>query len=272
MEFSKKYGKLMEQLGFKKNEIQFYFALLEMGRARVRDIAQKAGIHRVNAYATLESLLKKGLVTQEFLAKGSHSRLITPVKPTHLIELARDAQKKATRLHWGFEDALPELEALCNIEGFRPKVKFFEGIEGMKAVYEDTLKEGKEIMAFTGWEELERVKSFREYMEVYPKERAQRGIGIRILCKPSDISAYWETRKKEELREQRYLPEEYQIGTEINIYGDKIGILSFKQEQIGIIIESKEIAYTLRMAFELIWATAPSQASGVQRTGTRRKK
>ena len=59
---------------------------------------------------------------------------------------------------------------------------------------------------------------------------------------------------KEELRESILLPEkEFPISNEINIYQNKVAILSFGDEKIGIIIESQQIADTQRAIFNLLW-------------------
>lgn len=253
VQFSKKYLRILGTLGLNKNEIKFYLASLELGLAPIAAIAKKAGIHRVNAYGIIPRLKEKGLIAEE---NKPHQRLIIPSHPSRIKELAREQQKKVTRLRWQVEDLVPELLALYSTEGEQPRIRFFEGVEGMKAVYEDTLNERKPMRAFTGYGEIMNVPEFKKYMEQYPDERAARGISIKILCWPSEASEYWAKKAKAQLREQRYFTSQQDFGTEINIYGDKLGILSFKKECVGIIIESKEIAQTLQTIFDELWKFA----------------
>ncbi|MEK7173090.1 MAG: hypothetical protein AAB740_03875, partial [Patescibacteria group bacterium] len=52
------------------------------------------------------------------------------------------------------------------------------------------------------------------------------------------------------------------FANEINIYDDKVSIISFgKDELIGMIIESKEIANTQRAIFKMAWAFAKTHSS-----------
>ncbi|KKU45024.1 MAG: hypothetical protein UX62_C0043G0003 [Microgenomates group bacterium GW2011_GWA2_46_7] len=59
---------------------------------------------------------------------------------------------------------------------------------------------------------------------------------------------------KEELRETIILPrKDFPVSNEINIYQNKVAIMSFGDEKIGIIIESQQIADTQRAIFNLLW-------------------
>jgi len=48
-------------------------------------------------------------------------------------------------------------------------------------------------------------------------------------------------------------PEKFDFTNEINIYDDKVAIISFKNELIGMIIESTEIANSQRAIFNMCW-------------------
>ena len=52
----------------------------------------------------------------------------------------------------------------------------------------------------------------------------------------------------------RLIPtEKFNFTNEINIYDDKVAIISFKEELIGMIIESTEIANSQRAIFDMCW-------------------
>ncbi len=66
-------------------------------------------------------------------------------------------------------------------------------------------------------------------------------------------------RDKEELRQCRLIDiEKFPFKNQINIFGNKIMIASYR-DQMGVIIESKEIADTQRAIFELAWLGAASE-------------
>ena len=54
---------LFRSLGFYENEIRAYLGLAEIGKSTAHLLSKKLGIPRSTAYAALESLVKKGLVS-----------------------------------------------------------------------------------------------------------------------------------------------------------------------------------------------------------------
>ena len=55
-------------------------------------------------------------------------------------------------------------------------------------------------------------------------------------------------------RKMRLIPEDqFNFTNEINIYDDKVSIISFKDELIGMIIESNEISSSQRAIFDMCW-------------------
>ena len=53
--------------------------------------------------------------------------------------------------------------------------------------------------------------------------------------------------------ETKYLPLKAGIASDLIIYGNKVAMAVFRGKPMGIIIESKEIAETLRALFSLAW-------------------
>ena len=58
------------------------------------------------------------------------------------------------------------------------------------------------------------------------------------------------------LTEVKILPKEYMTPTHISIVGDKVGIILWSEEPLGILIENKEIADSFRSYFKLLWNIA----------------
>ena len=53
---------LLKEFGFKEKEATVYLGLLELGEAKVHDIALKAKISRSTTYEILEKLAEEGMV------------------------------------------------------------------------------------------------------------------------------------------------------------------------------------------------------------------
>ena len=211
---------------------------------------REAKMNRTTGYSVLDSLVGKGLVTisgkkpkQEYVAES----------PDNLLEYLNHEAEEASARAKEVENLIPELKSIHNVMG-RPKVMFYEGEEGVERVYEDSLTSHETIRAYANINDLR--GKLPAYFKTYFKRRAEKGISIRGIV-PADESAIEHSKRdKEELREMALVPEEkYYFSPEINIYDDKIMIASWK-ENLGIIIQSKEIADAMKTGFELAWAEA----------------
>ena len=119
---------LLNKLGFSDNKAKIYQAVLSLGSAPVSAIAQKAGIVRSTTYKILSELARDGLV--EMTDQGV--KKFAALHPRALINL-QDNKKSA------LERLLPELLGIYSSPKFKPKMRFYEGEEGKKKVFEDIL-------------------------------------------------------------------------------------------------------------------------------------
>ena len=82
---------------------------------------------------------------------------------------------------------------------------------------------------------------------------------IKLLANRSSDSEDLKRSDIKELRQTRFVPNEYSFDTANYIFGDKIAILSLKQEPfVAVLIDDKAIAKTNKMYFDLIWKMASS--------------
>ena len=142
--------------------------------------------------------------------------------------------------------------SIHNVMG-RPKVRFYEGTEGLQHVYEDTLSSHEEILAYASVADIQ--PTLPHYFPLYYKRRAKKGIlsapYSRNLPMPANVPV-WTGRNWQSL----IVPaDKYGFHPEINIYDNKVMIASWR-EKLGIIIESSEIADAMKKIYELAWAEA----------------
>jgi sugar-specific transcriptional regulator TrmB len=198
----------------------------------------------------LESLISKGLVSisgkeplQEYVAENPES-------------IAKLLQKQISQKQEELTEAqklLPELKSLHNINN-RPQIRFYEGKEGMEAVYEDTLTSHETIRAYANVEDTE--VTLPAYFPKYYHRRAAKGIHIRAIFPDNPMGRNRQSHDKEESRESLIIPgDKYFFSPEINIYDNKVMIASWR-DKLGIIMESKEIAEAMKSIFELAWEEA----------------
>jgi len=248
-----KFENLGKEAGLSQNEVKVYLANLDLGPSPVQKIAQKASLSRMACYTILESLLSKGLVSH--FIKGK-KRYWAASNPDRLLELSREKERKLDQEKDQIRQFLPELKSIYNLAGKKPEVRFYEGVEGLKAIYEDTLSSREDFLVYSSLADVDRLIPDQKFWSRYIKKRVSLGIRAKGICPRSKEALKLTKTDKQELREIRFLPEGEDLGpTETYIYDDKVAMLSFSGEIVGVVIENKEFAETQRKIFERIWRT-----------------
>lgn len=238
---------ILEATGLTGKEAELFLAGLQFGTAPASDYAKKTGINRITAYTTLETLVQKGLFTK---VRKIRAKWYAPVAPEYV---ALEAKKNAEAL----DRALPELRSLQGSKYRKPRVRFFEGWEGARHVYEDSLTAQTEILNFANSAVVRR--QWLRYDEEYVAERVKRGIHLRGIAPDDATGRRVQGEDEQMLREIRLVPAaEFDFKNEIKIYDQKVAIVSFGSEKeiFGVIMESKEVAETQRQIFEMAWRYA----------------
>ncbi len=233
---------LLAGLGLSESQAAVYLAALELGQATMQALARKSGVKRTSIYNFIEELKDRSLITE---TKKQKRRVYSAVDPEHLIEIEKTRLKELERL-------TPELKAIQNKSKTKPRVTFYEGMERILEVYTDQLKEKKPIVAF---EDLEHMKIAmpESFYHTWAPERAKRNITFKSILRDSPAAREFIKDNIKNLRQNKFL----QSGdwkTEINIYGDKVALMSFRTKPpFCVLIEDHDIAETLRTAWQQLW-------------------
>lgn len=237
-------SKELQKIGLSEKEAKVYLASLELGETVIQRIAAKSGISRTTIYDILESLKKKGLVST---IKKNKKLFYYAEAPD---SLEQDLEEKQHIL----KKAMPELMAMANLVDRKPKIKFYEGLEGIKEVYMDTLHFVEAEALFWVAEE-----SFYEFdksflFDYYHPSRLKKKIWSREIASEDPITKDYQKDDVQNLRKTKILPSaEFPLDVTICLYGkDRVGVMSF-EEEIGLIIQSKKIHTTLKSLFEFMW-------------------
>lgn len=233
--------KTLEQFGLTKKEITTYLACLELGEAIIPEIAKKANIPRTTVYGIMNSLIKNGLVS--FLIKGKKKYFIAE-SPEKLLNFAQERTKD-------IKEIMPRLKSLYNTSGPKPKIRFYEGKEGIKIILNDILDYKRHFLATTSIEDMNKLA--RDYFYDFIKKRIRNNLKVKLLTNCSPGALKLKKTDEHELRETQCVPAEYHFKTANFIYGDRIAILSLGKNPMGIIIEDHSIAETQKMYFEIAW-------------------
>ncbi|MBD3330188.1 hypothetical protein GF354_01500 [Candidatus Peregrinibacteria bacterium] len=232
---------ILKNLGLNLKEAKVYLACIENGTAPVSTIASTAKINRVTTYDILDKLKKKGLVSHFTKNKVKY---FNGTDPDILLE---EFEKRTNDLR----TAIPKFKQLTG-ETAHPRVRYFEGLEGIKSIYTDTLTAKTEILNYSNSKEIREI--WPNYDKEYVAKRAEKRIFLKGICPDDAIGQKVHREDEKYFRRMQLIPEsQLNITNEINIYDDKVAIISFKDELIGMIIESTEIANSQRAIFNMCW-------------------
>lgn len=243
-------NKILEDLGLSEKEAKVYLASLELGPSSPAEIAKAAGINRATTYVIAEKLTKEGLMSQLEKDKKTY---FAAENPEQLLHLLRKQESEIRQKEQEFQKYLPELKTLFDTAGERPKVRFFEGKEGLKAIQGDFLSSKDK--------NIEEIYSSDDVRNVFTEEDLQKAREVRKNKKIKARAIY--IRKAGKIPQTPYLTdlrivpyEKFPIHSDILMYDNKVAMVSLKGKLVGVIIENKAIVDTLRSIFNLAWEAA----------------
>ena len=242
----------LKKIGLSENEARVYLALLELGSETAQEIAKKAGVKRATTYVQLDALMKMGLVTSFEKGKKSYFRA---EDPEHLMKIAEREKKVARERESALEEILPGLGKLYLSAGERPRVRFFDGVEGLKTMQAEFLKSGAELVeSFSSADDV--AKIFPKFGEEYEPQKIKRKIQSKVIYTSANGSFLKEV-DMIALRESRYIPpDEFPVSCDISIYKNTVSISVLRGKIFGILVEGEEIAKSMRSFFKLAWEAA----------------
>lgn len=236
---------ILESFGLNQKEAKTYLALLELSEAHPSIISKKSGIKRPTTYVILEQLTQKGLVSH---VKKKNAIVYRAIDPRKLLE---EEKNKINNL----EDALPELTSLGTKFGVTPQMSIYEGTKGLIQIMEDTLSTTEPLLC---WCDVEMAVStvLADYFPYYLKKKIEKKIALKGIFTYNQAGLRHKKFQKEELREVYLVPKDkFPFKNEINIYEDKVAIISH-QDEMGVIIQNQNIADSQKAIFHLAFAYA----------------
>lgn len=236
------------RLGFSEKEAAVYVALLQLGEAGVNDIARASGVHRASTYDTLESLGKMGLVTAY---TEKEQRRFSAEPPERLLSVLHLQRRELAMREAFAERLLPRLAAVHTVHDAKPRIRYIEGINGLRNMQREyELCEGDIIQlvgfdAFCALEDRKMTGDHRAMLHRVPRRVRTMLVTERQLPSPGPGA---------EIRQVS--PALVQAMGEVTVWGDRVILFSYANGIIAIEITSSAIASTVRAALELAWKTA----------------
>lgn len=240
---------VLQHLGLNAKERRFFLSCFKIGPASIPEITQHARIERSTAYLIAKKLIGLDLIEEDL---KSYGKKLIAAEPKKLLRILSAKQRTIQRKELELEERLSEIESLYQATDARPKVRVFEGNNGLLSVWGDILEKEQEILLWSN-QETESLFFTPSLHEKFITERKRKNILIRVLAVNNFKSKTLKSLDLKNLRETKLLPENVNFSAETYIYGDKIAIIDYKKDIIGIIIQSEPIAKTQRAIFEMTW-------------------
>ena len=246
---------ILKEVGLNDMEIKTYLTGLQTGSVLASRLAKITRVTRQHMYDILKSLESKGMVSTT--GKKYNKRFLME-QPIQLKNILERKKRKISKLEEQIDLLDIELKTLNDASKVKPEIRFYDDIEGVKNIWEESLECSDKIILSIA--PIKSVLDFlgKDFIDNYLEKRIKKGkIAKALRVKAKEVFRdKWLTEHKKEKRMVRYLPENISISSTFLIYDDKVSIISSKKEGFGFTLKSEELAESMKGIFEALWRNA----------------
>lgn len=225
-------------------------ALSKLGESPISAVARETLFKRTALYHTVDGLVEKGLVTRIVKDK------VTFLRGLSVDEFDNWAKRNIASMNSELHTVKSWLESQATEQtSLYTDVRYFEGTEGIKNLYEDTWRNNTEKVIYAITDYTKAYKSMHQYFtkEYFP-DRVSRGVSVKSLLPKSSEGVRDKKSEKDLLREMRFIDLFANLGIELNIYGSKVAVVAFDPKNpTGVVIKNETIALAFQKIFEYLW-------------------
>lgn len=233
----------LQCLGFDSKESVVYVSAFQIGPASAGEIAKEAGFNRVTTYEVLKRLVKRGIAS--VIQRGG-GKEFSVLKPDRLFQLLKTSMDE-------FQHQLKDLLDSRSKKKTNPTVSFFQGLEGIREVYEEfSTLPGVQVYTITKPQALYDVLGMRYINKLFARRKKY---GVKVFSLAPDSPDGVHAKRADILagRKTRLFPHsKYRIPNEIMVYNNRVALLSIEQLS-AVVIENKEIAASMRVVWRMLW-------------------
>jgi HTH-type transcriptional regulator, sugar sensing transcriptional regulator len=230
--------------GLSEHEALVYLSALSLGQSTVNEIAKHSGVKRTTVYPVIECLKRKGIMNIE--VKGLKKLFVaeSPEKLERIIEDKKDRLKSM----------LPELTAIHSLKNNESFIKYYEGVEGVRTVYDtilDDLKRGDEYLIISDISRF--LKMDREYFDSFIDRRAKLDLKVRTIIQDTEDAHHYKKFERNKNWAIKIFEKSIDLKANLVILPNKLVITQIVDPIITIVIENKSLVEMQRQQFNIIW-------------------
>lgn len=247
-------NKELEKLGLSEKEASVYLAAIQTGPSSVQKISQKSKVNRATTYVIIESLMEMGLMSTYDEGKKT---FYVAEKPQRLVEHFSQKEEEIHNKIDRLKGIVPELNLLYNDYSDKPRIRYFEGVEGLRAVQDDftgSLGKDETLYIFLPLDDFSKSPLKGKFEKSF-KERISNGVKSKVLyTSGSGRDLGYEIQHKKAHKEYKFIDyKENPFNGGMNIYGNKIFMIDYLGKLGGVVIENKTMAEMMKTIFKKMW-------------------
>ncbi len=252
--------KTLRSLWLNEKEVLVYLAWLELWAASIQDLSEKSSVKRVTIYTYIDELKLKWFFSE---VRRWNKRLFIAEAPSSLEAIMRKKNVELVKSQTELNDVSQNLPSVIDkLEGFykktwnvnRPNVRFYEWLEWIRAVLNDSLSSKETIYTYTNIEWINEYIS--DINEDYLIKRKKLKVHKKWLIIDSKQAREFVVDYDKTVTEIKFL-KNVDFDVEMEIYDWKVSYLTFTDNKpIWVIIENKEIYHMHRSLFDFDWKRA----------------
>lgn len=251
---------ILKDLGLTENEAKVFLSALKTGLAPISRVARQSGIARTYVYELAEQLKSKGLLA-EIEERGI--KKVQALDYGGLLAYVARRQKDMQRLEKDLIKSAGAFQALRSGAPQKTKVRFFEGVEGIKSINAEIRKDLARLArpynfyvifsvdrmeaVLPGWTEHNQHIYYEQYMRKY-------AIISQTSLLPEFLSQV-KTHEQKNLHYKLWPKEKQEFPTDTLCWLNKIVHLDMRDYPSGIIIENQALVDTFVMWFGQMWGS-----------------
>lgn len=236
---------LLSKAKFKGVEAKAYLALLKAGNANLAEIVKAVGVSKTTVFEALESLRARKIV---FQTKRKSRVVYRVISPERVIDLLRAEAHEQTAMIDDLMRALPLLQAL-HAGASAPTVIVKEGndaiygyFEHLEQIMPEELDEISSVTDILNWIDRKTLLDARRAYKWLPKKARALHSGA---SSAAAVGKGWE---------RRLLNKAWgSFRGNLAVYGDYVSMVTYTKRLALIIIESKSLADSMRLLFNVAW-------------------
>lgn len=239
---------ILEQNWLSTKEAKVYLSCLSLGQASATTIARKSEEKRLTTYDILKKLHERGIAS-EVIKNGI--REFSVISPQLLVQKKEAENTKALS---DLKRVLPLFESLLHSKGTKPIINVYEGFDGLKTMYEDSILSPYQDVII-GKQDMDPRFSEYLYNEFVPRRIAKK-MQVRVIYSNQYHHDIVHKNTPEQYREVFVLDHPlFTIGNSIFIHSDtKFSVAMFAgHEMTGFTMQSKIFHDSFKSMFDMLW-------------------